>query len=124
MKYTRGARHGLPTPTKNINTNANRLLKEIEIHKRGKTWPTLSLLPAFRDGGNYTGHYRVGGATCKVCPPMMLMIINMVVIMMRVGMMGIVMVEITLVITSLQVQGMSTHIHVGDIGDADKRDEK
>ena len=38
--------------------------------------------------------------------------------------MGIAMVEITIVITSLHVQDMSTHIHVGDIGDADKRDDK
>ena len=34
------------------------------------------------------------------------------------------MVEITLVITSVQVQGMSTHIHDDDVGDADKRDDK
>ena len=38
--------------------------------------------------------------------------------------MGIVMVEITLVISSLQVQGMSTHIHGDDVGDADKRGDK
>ena len=100
------------------------MLKEIEIHKRGKTWPTLSLLLAFRDGGNYTGHYRVGGATCKVCPPMMLMMINIIVIMMRGGMMGIAMVEIKIVITSLHVQDMSTHIHDDDVDDADKCDDK
>ena len=53
--------------------------------------------------------------------------INMMVVMMRVGMVGIVMVDITLIITSLQVQGMSTHIHDDDddeVGDADKRDDK
>ena len=55
---------------------------------------------------------------------MMLMMINVIVIMMRGGMMGIAMVEITIVITSLQVQGMSTHIHDDDVGDADKRDDK
>ena len=66
-----------PNYTENRNRNPYKVRKKLK-RAQGKARPTLSLLPAVRDGGNYTGHYWVGGglrgrrvvtARSAQCPP-------------------------------------------------------
>ena len=52
--------NGKQTQTYTENTNRYKVRRKLK-RAQGKARPTLSLLPAVRDGGNYTGHYWVGG---------------------------------------------------------------
>ena len=69
--------NGKQTQTYTENTNRYKVRRKLK-RAQGKARPTLSLLPAVRDGGNYTGHYWVGGglrgrrvvtARSAHCPP-------------------------------------------------------